>query len=94
MSPIKIGSSQFRPTSEITGGKKPAAAKEAAVEAPRQGEYDTASVNPNRLAVMPRMSTAGSGSAQSLKGSTVESLLRDSARELDDYFSSAYGFKE
>ena len=94
MSPFRIGNSQFRPTSEITGGKKPKAAKEAAAEAPRQGEFDTASVNPNRLAVMPRMSAAGSGDAQGIKGSAVEALLRDSAQELDDYFSSAYGFKE
>ena len=53
---------------------------------------DTASVNPNRLAVMPRMSAISSGGAQQIKSETVESMLRDSAAELDDYFTKAYGF--
>ncbi|MBE7003967.1 MAG: hypothetical protein E7425_06745 [Ruminococcaceae bacterium] len=94
MSAFKIGGFPSRPTSEIAGSKK-LKAKETAQQsaAPTKSAFDTASVNPNRLAVMPRMSTITSGSAQQIKSETVESMLRDSAAELDDYFTKAYGFE-
>ena len=62
--------------------------------APPRAGFDTASVDPNRLAVMPRISSVGGNSSQRVQGETVEALLRDSAAELDDFFTSAYGFKE
>ncbi len=94
MSAFKIGGSPLRPTPEVAGVKKPKAKETAHAAAPSKGGFDTASVDPNRLAVMPRMSTVSSGSAQRVQGQTVESLLRDSAAELDDYFTTAYGFKD
>ena len=93
MSALKIGGFPTRPASEITGSKK-LKGKESTQQsaAPSKGAFDTASVSPNRLAVMPRLSTITSGGAQQLKSETVESVLRDSAAELDDYFIKAYGF--
>lgn len=93
MSTFKIGGFSTRPASEITGSKK-LKGKESTQQsaAPSKGAFDTASVNPNRLAVMPRMSAISSGGAQQIKSETVESMLRDSAAELDDYFTKAYGF--
>jgi hypothetical protein len=40
------------------------------------------------------MSTVSGESAQHVQGEAVEALLRGAAKELDDYFSSAYGFQE
>ena len=94
MSAFKIGGSPFRPTSDITAGKKPKSKETAQSDAPSKSAFDTASVHPNRLAVMPRMSTVSGNTAQHVQGGTVESMLRDSAAELDDYFSRAYGFLE
>lgn len=93
MSAFKIGGFPTRPTNGITGGGK-LKEKESAQQsaAPSKGAFDTASVNPNRLAVMPRMSSISSGGAQHVKSETVESMLRDGAAELDEYFSKAYGF--
>ncbi|MBE6910343.1 MAG: hypothetical protein E7474_12345 [Ruminococcaceae bacterium] len=89
------------PPQPVTGGagsgkvKAAETAKEAgSVKVPGRSGFDTASVNPNRLAVMPRMSTAAAESVQRMRGETVESLLRDSAAELDGYFTKAYGFEE
>lgn len=95
MTDFKIGGAPLRPTPEAAGAKK-TTAKEQAREAaaPSKGGFDTASVNPNRLAVMPRMSKIGGESAQCIQGEAVETLLRDAAAELDDYFTKAYGFGE
>lgn len=92
MSAFKIGGSPFRPASEITGSKKVKTTEAAPGAAPSKGGFDTASVNPNRLAVMPRMSAVGGNSVQHMRGETVETMLRESAQELDDYFTRAYGF--
>ncbi|MBE7005052.1 MAG: hypothetical protein E7425_12400 [Ruminococcaceae bacterium] len=94
MSAFKIGGSPFRPASEISSAKKLKAKETSHSAAPSRGGFDTASVNPNRLAVMPRMSTVSGESAQHVQGEAVEALLRGAAKELDDYFSSAYGFQE
>ncbi|MBE7007929.1 MAG: hypothetical protein E7422_02080 [Ruminococcaceae bacterium] len=93
MSPFKIGDSQFRPVSNVSGKKLKE--KEAPQSAPpSKSAFDTASVNSNRLAVMPRMSTVGGQDAQHVQSKTVESLLKDSAAELDEFFAKGYGFDE
>ncbi len=93
MSAFKIGGSPFRSPSGVAGGKRPESKVKPESAAPAsKNAYDTASFQTNRLAVMPRMSTVGGPSAQRVPGEAVESLLRDSAAELDDYFTKAYGF--
>lgn len=95
MSAFKIGGFSSRPASEIAGGGKVKAREPARQSAaPSKSAFDTASVNPNRLAVLPRMSTITGGGTQHVKGEMVETLLRDNAAELDGYFSKAYGFDE
>lgn len=95
MTAFKIGGSPLRPTPEAGGVKKAKTVEQAqSGAAPAKGGFDTANVDPNRLALMPRMSKVGGESAQCVKGEAVESLLRDAAKELDDYFSKAYGFEE
>ncbi len=93
MSAFQIGNSPFRPTQGVTGGKKPERKAEETA-APRKGSFDQGSFHANPLAVMPRMSALGGQTAQLERGEAVESLLRDSSAELDDYFTKAYGFKE
>lgn len=98
MTAFKIGSSPIKPANGAAGAKKleKAAPEKIAPEkaAPVRAGFDTANVDPNRLAVMPRMSALGGESAQRVKGGAVESLLRGSAAEMDDYFSRAYGFEK
>ena len=94
MSAFKIGGSRFNPASGVSNTKKNelAKAEEEQFAQRKGGGFDT--VKLNRLAVMPRMSAAAGQSAERLRGEAVESLLKDSAAELDDYFSEAYGFKK
>ena len=94
MSALKIGGSPFRPASGVSGGKKTEAKAETNGASPSRGTYDTTDLHPNRLAVMPRMSALGSQNAQQAQGSAVETLLKESAAEVDDYFSNAYGFEK
>lgn len=89
---FKIGGSPVRPTSDAAAGKKLKTKETAQAAEPSRSGFDTAVVNTQRLTVMPRMSTVNGNSAQHVQGETVESMLRDSAKELDDYFSRAYGF--
>ena len=93
MSAFQIGGSPFRPMSDVTASKKPKAKETAQNDAPPKGAFDTVSVSHNRLAAMPRMGSVSGNTAQHVQGGTVESMLRDSAAELDDYFSKAYGFE-
>lgn len=79
MSAFKIGGAPFRPASEVTAGRKPKTKESAQTAEPAKSGFDTADVNPNRLAVMPRMSTVGGNTARHVQGGTVESMLRDSA---------------
>ncbi len=92
MSAFRIGGFSFRPASGVAAEKKVKPQETAQSEAPRKGGFDTANVNAGPLAVMPRMGAVGDSAAQQAKGSAVETLLRDSAAELDDYFAGAYGF--
>ena len=92
MSAFKIGGSLFRPASGVSNSKKPEAKEPVKSAGPPKGGYDT--VKLNRLAVMPRMSSLDGQSAERLQSGTVESLLKESTEELDDYFAKAYGFKE
>lgn len=94
---VKIGGSPLKNVPGVAGGKKaerkPAQEKLAPEKAaPSRGGFDTASVNANRLAVMPRMSALGGEDAKRVQSAAVETLLHDSAKELDDYFTKAYGF--
>ena len=93
MSVFKIGGSSIRPMSGASGGAK-TEKKTAQDPSPSKSGFDTASINANPLAVMPRMSLIRENSAQHLQGETVETLLRNSAAELDDYFTAGYGFDE
>lgn len=95
MSAFKIGGSPFRPANGVSNTQKPEKkVGETGTAAAKNGEFDTVNFRANRLAVMPRMSSLGTQSAQQAQGKAVESLLKDSAAELDDYFAGAYGFKE
>lgn len=94
MTAFKIEGSSFKPTGGISKNKKPEAKKEGESAAQSRGAYDTVRFRDNRLAVMPRMSAVSGNTTRHVQGETVESLLKDSAAELDDYFSQAYGFKE
>ena len=94
MTDFKIGGLPHQPTSGIAGGGTVREKETTQSAASARSGFDTASVNPNRLAVMPRISSVDGQSAQHVRGKTVESLLRDSAAELDDYFTMAYGFQE
>lgn len=91
---FKIGDSHVRPTTAVTNGKKPEIKKEAESAAPQKGGFDTASFRKGPLAVMPRMSSVTSHASQEAQGKTVETLLKDSAAELDDFFTKGYGFSE
>lgn len=92
MSAFKIGDSPFRPTGGVSNSKKPEPKAEEKAAAPLKGAYDMVNVRANRLAAMPRMGAVGRQSAQHVRGGAVESLLKESAAELDDYFTGAYGF--
>ncbi len=94
MSAFKIDGSLFRPAPGISGSKKTEKDSAGKSAAPSMGGFDRTSFNRNPLAVMPRMSTVGGQNAQHVQGETVETMLRDSAAELDDYFTKAYGFDE
>ena len=93
MTAFKIGGAPLKPMSEVSKGKRPeAAAPEESAAAPKGG-FDTAAFRP--FAGMPRMGAAGGGKeAERARSAAVESMLRDSSEEIDDYFASAYGFKE
>lgn len=94
MSAFRIEGPGFRPASGAAGEKRTEkkTAPESAV--PIKGGFDTASFQPDRLAVMPRMSGIGSRSAEQAQGAAVESLLRENAAALDAYFARGYGFEE
>lgn len=92
MSAFKIGGFSFRSANGVSNVKKPENKAEEKDASPSQGKVDSVELRANRLAVMPRMSTISGQTAQHVQGETMESLLKDSAAELDDYFSKAYGF--
>lgn len=92
MSTFKIGGSPLRPAAGVSNGKKVEKKTERQDAAPTKGGFDRTSINRNPLAVMPRMSTFGGQDAKQVQSAAVETLLRDSAKELDDYFTKAYGF--
>lgn len=92
MSAFKIGGFSFRSTNGVSGAKKPESKTDEKAAAPSSGKTDSVELRPNRLAVMPRMSTINGQTVQHARSETVESLLKDSAAELDEYFSKAYGF--
>lgn len=94
MTAYKIGGPSFRPAQGVSKSKKPAAKPDETGAAPVKSGLDSMEHRANPLAVMPRMSGVGAQTAQHVQGGTVESMLRDQASELDDYFSGAYGFKE
>lgn len=94
MSISKIGDPLFRPTNGVTNSKKLEKKPEEKNAELSKSAYDSVKFRDNRLAVMPRMSSVSGESAQRMQSETVESLLKDSAAELDDYFSMAYGFRE
>ena len=92
MTAFKIGGTPPQPVSGASKSKKPeAAAPEENAAAPKSG-FDTAAFRP--FAAMPRMGAAGGKEAERARSAAVESMLRDSSKEIDDYFVSAYGFKE
>ena len=62
--------------------------------APSQNKIDAVQLRFNRLAVMPRMNTINGKSLQHMQSEAIESLLKNSAGELDEYFSKAYGFDQ
>lgn len=95
MSAFTIGESPFRPAAGVTGSRKPQE-KEAPQNgaAPARASFDTATITPGALAAMPRLGAVGGQDAQRVQSETVEGLLRDSAAELDDFFTGAYGFGE
>lgn len=92
MSAFKIGGFSFRPTHGVSNVKKADSKAIERSEELSRSKADSMELRPNRLAVMPRMSTISGQTTQHLQSGTVESLLKDSAAELDDYFSKAYGF--
>lgn len=92
MTAFKIGGAPLQPVSGASKSKKPvAAAPEESTAAPKGG-FDTAAFRP--FVAMPRMGAAGGKEAERTRSAAVESMLRDSSAEIDDYFASAYGFKE
>lgn len=94
MSAFKIGDSLFRPTSNVSKTKKTKATDESKSPALSRSAFDTAGISANPLTVMPRMSSIGGQDTQRLQSEAVESFLRESAAELDDYFTRAYGFDD
>lgn len=90
---LKIGDASLRPVLDAGSGKRTEKKAPAESAAPAKGGFDTADFRANRLAVMPRMSSVGGRSAQRVQSGAVETLLKGSAEELDDYFAEAYGFK-
>ena len=87
MTAFKIGGTPPRPGSGASKGKPAeAAAPEESAAAPKSG-FDTAAFRP--FAAMPRMGAAGGKEAERTRSAAVESLLRDSSAEIDDYFTSA-----
>ena len=92
MSAFKIGGSLFRPSPGVSGGKKQEGKAPAENAAPQKNGFDT--VKLNKLAVMPRMSSMTGQGAERLQSEAVEALLKDSAAEMDDYFTEAYGFRD
>lgn len=92
MTAFKIGGAPLQPVSRASKNKAAeAAAPEETGVAPKGG-FDTAAFRP--FAAMPRMGAAGGKEAERARSAAVESMLRDSSAEIDDYFASAYGFKE
>lgn len=94
MSAFKIGGFSFRSANDISRAKKAESKSDEQAAAPCQSKTDSVELCPNRLSVMPRMNTIGGKSMQHMHGETVESLLKDSAAELDAFFSKAYGFNQ
>lgn len=92
MSAFKIGGSPFLPAPGPSGSKKPERRSGENSSVPSKGGYDTVNFHADRFAVMPRMGGVSGQSVQRLRSAAVESLLKDSAAELDSYFSKAYGF--
>lgn len=92
MTAFKIGGAPLQPVSGASKGKKPeTAAPEEAAAMPKSG-FDTAAFRP--FAAMPRMGAVSGKEAERARSAAVESMLRDSSAEIDDYFAAAYGFKE
>ena len=92
MSAFKIGGFAFRSWNGVFGLKKHEDKAEKKTVASTQRKTDSVELRPDRLAVMPRMSTIDRQTTQHIQGETIEAMLKDSAAELDTYFSAAYGF--
>lgn len=92
MTAFKIGGAPLQPVSGASKSKTPEAAAPEESAAASKGGFDTAAFRP--FAAMPRMGAAGSKEAERARSAAVESMLRDSSAEIDDYFATAYGFKE
>lgn len=92
MTAFKIGGAPLQPVSGASQSKKPEAAAPGESASAPKGGFDTAAFRP--FAVVPRMGAAGGKEAERAHSAAVESMLRDSSAEIDDYFASAYGFKE
>lgn len=92
MTAFKIGGAPIKPVSGAAQSKKSeATAPEEKASAPKGG-FDTAAFRP--FAATPRMGAANGKEAERAHSAAVESMLRNSSAEIDDYFASAYGFKE
>ena len=92
MTAVKIGGGPPKPVSGTPQSKKAGAAAPEENAAAPKGGFDTAAFRP--FAAMPRIGAAGGKEAERARSAAVESMLRDSSAEIDDYFASAYGFKE
>ena len=92
MTAFKIGGAPLKPVSGTSQSKKPEAVGPEESSVAPKGGFDTAAFRP--FAAMPRMGAAGGKEAERARSAAVESLLRDSSAEIDDYFAAAYGFKE
>ena len=94
MTAFKIGGAPLQSVPGASKSKKPETATPGESAAAPKGGFDTAAFRP--FAAMPRMGmgAADGKEAERTRSAAVESLLRDSSAELDDYFATAYGFKE
>ena len=92
MTAFKIGGGPPKPVSGASQRKKTEVAAQGESPAAPKSGFDTAAFRP--FAAMPRLGGADGKEAERARSAAVESLLRDSSAEIDDYFTAAYGFKE
>ena len=92
MTAFKIGGAPLQSVPGASKSKIPETAVPEESAAAPKSSFDTAAFRP--FAAMPRIGAAGGKEAERARSAAVESLLRDSSAEIDDYFAAAYGFKE